>query len=116
MPQDTYTTWAPISESEGWDRRDLLLPHPQMELARFVLQQTSTPVVVVLIHGGPVDINLLQQSPRVPAILTAWYPGQVRAPSSPPLHCPVSLHALPLQDWGTHVSAERALRSGLGAV
>ena len=27
--------------------------------------------------GGPVDVEWLQESPRVGAILTAWYPGEM---------------------------------------
>eukprot|EP00884_Botryococcus_braunii_P013666 jgi/Botrbrau1/222/Bobra.0022s0201.1 len=75
-PEDTFTTWAPISESEGWDRDHLKLPHPQMDMVKLVVQQTRTPLVVVLIHGGPVDVQWLHQSDHVAAILTAWYPGQ----------------------------------------
>ena len=40
-------------------------------------KRTSTPLVVVLVHGGPLDVEWLQTSPRVGAILTAWFPGQV---------------------------------------
>lgn len=44
-----------------------------------VAQYTKAHIVVILIHGGPLDVEWLQQSDRVGAILTAWYPGQVRA-------------------------------------
>ena len=27
--------------------------------------------------GGPVDVEWLQESPRVGAIMTAWYPGEM---------------------------------------
>ena len=33
---------------------------------------TSTPLVVVLVHNGPLDISELEASPRVGAILSAW--------------------------------------------
>lgn len=39
---------------------------------------TNATLVVVLLQGGPLDVSWLQQSDRVAAILTAWYPGQVR--------------------------------------
>ena len=42
-----------------------------------VAGQTSTPLVVVLIHGGPLDVAWLEGSDRVDAILTSWFPGQV---------------------------------------
>ena len=38
---------------------------------------TGTPVIVVLIHGGPLDVQVLQEAEGVDAILTAWFPGQV---------------------------------------
>lgn len=38
---------------------------------------TGTPVIVVLIHGGPLDVQALQEAEGVDAILTAWFPGQV---------------------------------------
>ena len=39
-------------------------------------KRSSTPIVVVLVHGGPLDVEWLQRSPRVAALLTAWTPGQ----------------------------------------
>ena len=38
---------------------------------------TEAHIVVLLIHGGPLDVSWLQQSDRVGAVLTSWYPGQV---------------------------------------
>ena len=32
--------------------------------------------MVVLIHGGPIDVSDMQASSRVGAVVTAWYPGQ----------------------------------------
>jgi len=53
---------------------------PSLSLLPIHLQalanRTSTPLVVVLIHGGPLDISDMQASPRVGAVLTAWHPGQ----------------------------------------
>ena len=42
-----------------------------------VAKYTQAHIVVLLIHGGPLDVSWLQQSDRVGAILTSWYPGQV---------------------------------------
>ena len=41
---------------------------------------TDTPIIVVLIHGGPLDVSWLEESPRIDAILSAWHPGQVSFP------------------------------------
>lgn len=37
---------------------------------------TTKPLVVVLLHGGPLDVADMMASPRVGAILSAWVPGQ----------------------------------------
>lgn len=37
---------------------------------------TTKPLVVVLIHGGPIDVSDMVASPRVGAILSTSYPGQ----------------------------------------
>ena len=42
-----------------------------------VAKYTEAHIVVLLMHGGPLDVSWLQQSDRVGAILTSWYPGQV---------------------------------------
>lgn len=51
---------------------------------------TDAAIVVVLIHGGPLDVSWLEQSDRVDAILSAWHPGQVsNSPASPAIKlCP----------------------------
>lgn len=49
----------------------------QETFARLLARLTVTPLIVVLVHGGPVDVAWLQESPRVDAILTAWYPGEM---------------------------------------
>ncbi|KAK9839864.1 hypothetical protein WJX81_007210 [Elliptochloris bilobata] len=67
------------TESEGYDRRSLELPGMQETFVRLLARLTSTPLIVVLVHGGPVDVEWLQESPRVGAILTAWYPGEMGA-------------------------------------
>ena len=37
---------------------------------------TTKPLVVVLVHGGPLDISPMVASPRVGAVLSIWHPGQ----------------------------------------
>ena len=47
---------------------------------------TDTLIIVVLVHGGPLDISWLEKSDRISGILSAWYPGQVTTfcqPSTP---------------------------------
>ena len=75
--QGKQELYAPYAENEGYDRTDLRLPGQQMELAKNLARRTNTPLVAILVHGGPVDVSWLQASPRIGAILTAWYPGQV---------------------------------------
>lgn len=61
------------NEYEGKDRLDLDLPKEQQEFVeKLVAINPST--VVVLINGGALSVNWLQQ--HVPAILEAWYPGE----------------------------------------
>lgn len=69
--------YSPRTEAEGYDRSSLLLPGLQETLAENVARRTKTPLVVILVHGGPVDVSWMQNSPRYGSILTAWYPGQV---------------------------------------
>ena len=61
-------------ENEGRDRTDLKLPGHQADLALAVSKaQPST--IVVLAHGGIVEIDDLLSSASIPAILTMFYPG-----------------------------------------
>jgi len=66
-------------ENEGHDRSSLELPGVQMELALKVASAAASPVVVVLVNGGPVAIKQLKESPHVGAILEAFMPGQFAA-------------------------------------
>ena len=56
---------------------EILLHAMQEVLARNLAQRTKTPLVVVLVHGGALDVSWLQHSSRIGAVMTAWYPGQV---------------------------------------
>ena len=61
-------------ESEGRDRTVLTLPGAQEQLVQAVL--TANPnTILVLINGGPIAIDQLKGA--VPAIVEAWYPGQL---------------------------------------
>jgi beta-glucosidase len=60
-------------EDEGRDRTDLDLPKDQQEFVEKIVA-VNPATVVVLIHGGPLAINWIQQ--HAPAIVDAWYPGE----------------------------------------
>lgn len=64
---------GPRCESEGHDRPDLSLPGAQHALAKMLVDETDTPVVLVLLNGGPVAIEWEAQN--VPAILETFYGG-----------------------------------------
>ncbi|PRW60118.1 glycosyl hydrolase isoform A [Chlorella sorokiniana] len=72
----TYAMFPPVVEAEGMDRQDLLLPGRQLNLIQAVAKRTTTPIAVVLVHGAPLDVSWLQDSPRVAAILSVWMPAQ----------------------------------------
>lgn len=63
-------------EKESLDRKSLTLPGMQLDLVKAIASQTTTPIIVVLIHGGPLDIAELMEMPRVEAVLSAGYGGQ----------------------------------------
>ena len=61
------------SEEHRGDRDTLELVGRQNELARAVLA-TGKPVAVLLINGGPLAVNYLQE--HAPAIIECWYLGR----------------------------------------
>jgi len=61
------------SEDHRGDRDTLELVGRQHELATAILA-TGKPVVVLLINGGPLSVNDLQE--RAPAIVECWYLGE----------------------------------------
>lgn len=73
-----------ILRREAWsfthlgDRDTLDLPGRQHELARAVLA-LGKPTVVLLLNGGPLTINNLQEN--APAIIEGWYLGQETGPA-----------------------------------
>ena len=58
---------------KGGDRVDIGLPKPQEELIEAVAA-TGKPIVLVLLNGSALAVNWAAE--HVPAIMTAWYPGQ----------------------------------------
>lgn len=61
-------------QDEGRDRENITLPGNQEALVQAVVA-TGTPVVVVLIHGGPLAIEWTRD--HVSAIVSAHYPGEL---------------------------------------
>jgi len=60
-------------EGEGHDRRDLNLPGAQEQLLEAVFA-ANPKTVLVLMNAGPLAVTWAQD--HVPAILSAWYPGE----------------------------------------
>lgn len=60
-------------EREMHDRVSLSLPGVQMELAQ-ELVMLDTPVILIMMNGGPVDITWLRDN--ADAVLEAFYPGE----------------------------------------
>ncbi|KAL3158805.1 hypothetical protein ABBQ32_011532 [Trebouxia sp. C0010 RCD-2024] len=75
-PRGGYSMWSATNEGEGFDRSHLKLPGSQEEIIKAAAVNTNTPIVVVLIHGGPLDVSWMEKSDRIGAIMSAWYPGQ----------------------------------------
>ena len=61
-------------EGESKDRTTLALPTEQASLLR-ALSQTGTPLVVVVVSGGPVDVEMAETDPHVIAIIQAGQGG-----------------------------------------
>ena len=66
------------NEQHLGDRDTLDLVGRQHDLARAILA-TGKPVVVLLINGGPLSVNYLQE--HAPAIIECWYLGQETGPA-----------------------------------
>jgi len=58
---------------ESRSRVSLNLPGHQLAMVQ-AIQQTGTPMVVVLMNGRPLSINWIND--HVPAIIEAWFPGE----------------------------------------
>ncbi|MCL1786780.1 MAG: glycoside hydrolase family 3 C-terminal domain-containing protein [Defluviitaleaceae bacterium] len=59
---------------ENLDRTDLNLPGQQLALVK-AIYETGTPVVLVLQNGRP--LTLRWENEHIPAILEAWFPGEM---------------------------------------
>lgn len=57
----------------GGDRLHLNMPGVQQELLEMI-SSLEKPVVLALFNGSPVAVNWAEE--HIPAILTAWYPGE----------------------------------------
>lgn len=70
---DVVIYFTSLKEGEVCDRMNLdLASHQEKELKDLIA--TGTPVVVCLINGGCVTMESWE--PEVPAIISAWYPGE----------------------------------------
>jgi len=63
-------------EKEELDRIDLTLPGQQEILVDQVTRAAKSPVVLVIISGGPVDVSFAVNNPQISSIIWAGYPGQ----------------------------------------
>ena len=63
-------------EREGHDRVILSFPGVQLQLIEKVAAAAKSPITVVLMCGGPVDVSALVSNPKVGAMLWVGYPGQ----------------------------------------
>ncbi|KAL2468071.1 putative beta-D-xylosidase 7 [Forsythia ovata] len=63
-------------EREGHDRKDLELPGNQVNLITSVAQAAKSPVILVVMCGGAVDISFAKDNPKIGSILWAGYPGE----------------------------------------
>ena len=64
-----------LDESEGRDRKSLVLPGYQEALLS-ALAALGKPIILVLVHGGPIGLIAAANSTSFPSILTLHYPGQ----------------------------------------
>jgi hypothetical protein len=63
---------SPATEKESLDRSSLLLPGIQLDLVKAISKRTRTPIIVVLVNGGAIDVEWMVNSDRVSAIVEAW--------------------------------------------
>jgi hypothetical protein len=62
------------------------LPGRQPDLIKALARRApELPLVVVLMHGGGIDVEWMQQLPGVKSILSVPFPGQVRYVSNSPV-------------------------------
>lgn len=64
----------PCSESESWDRGDILLCGQQGEILKAAASTGRAKLVVVLVNGGTIASRWIKENAT--SVLEAWYPGQ----------------------------------------
>ncbi|KAJ6854161.1 putative beta-D-xylosidase 6 [Iris pallida] len=64
-------------ETEDLDRVSLLLPGKQMDLVNAIAAESKKPLILVLMGGGPLDVSIAIEDPRIATILWIGYPGEV---------------------------------------
>lgn len=70
--------FRPAHEGEGLDRTDLHLPGRQADLIQALAKRApGLPLVMVLMHGGGLDVGWVDRSRAVAAMLAVSFPGQV---------------------------------------
>ncbi|OQU86768.1 beta-xylosidase/alpha-L-arabinofuranosidase 1 [Sorghum bicolor] len=63
-------------ERESNDREDLLLPWNQSSWINAVAEASTTPIVLVIMSAGGVDVSFAQNNTKIGAIVWAGYPGE----------------------------------------
>ncbi|KAL6850019.1 hypothetical protein ACP4OV_020646 [Aristida adscensionis] len=63
-------------ERESNDREDLLLPWNQTRWINAVAEASPSPIVLVIMSAGGVDVSFAQNNPKIGAIVWAGYPGE----------------------------------------
>ncbi|KAF0916926.1 hypothetical protein E2562_015100 [Oryza meyeriana var. granulata] len=63
-------------ERESNDREDLLLPWNQTNWIKAVAEASPTPIVLVIMSAGGVDVSFAQDNPKIGAVVWAGYPGE----------------------------------------
>jgi Glycosyl hydrolase family 3 C-terminal domain len=64
-------------ETEDLDRVSLLLPGKQMQLVNRIASVIRSPLVLVLIGGGPLDVSSAKQNEGIGGIIWIGYPGEI---------------------------------------
>lgn len=71
-------SYRPATEGEGLDRINLALPGRQGDLVKALATRAQgLPLVVVVMHGGGLDIGWMKDMSAVNALLAVGFPGQV---------------------------------------
>ena len=71
--EELWTGGKDIVGFNHGDRTKIELPEAQLKAIK-AMQETGTPVVLVLMAGSSISFNGLDE--KLPAILMSWYPGQ----------------------------------------